>query len=148
MLAPTSPIRRTPCVRRNPTAPATSCQIAVRVLRALGAPGVAARAIPAEVERQRPIPQLAELIGEVEPGGLVGGLHVRQDHAGGRGVRPEQPAGELHPVDRREHHGLGVRERLLPDLRALLARRKDEEGKRHHGGDRGTEPQACRFAHR
>ncbi len=28
MLAPTSPIRRTPCVRRNSTAPATSCQMA------------------------------------------------------------------------------------------------------------------------
>ncbi len=28
MLAPTSPIRRTPCVRRNSAAPATSCQMA------------------------------------------------------------------------------------------------------------------------
>ena len=93
--------RRTPLVRRYPTAPATSCQIAEMSLLALRAAGVTAGTVAAEVERQDAVAEAAEPVGEVEPRALVRGQHVRKHDAGGGVLGPEDPPGELarRPID-------------------------------------------------
>ena len=138
MLAPTSPIRRTPSVRRNPTAPRDVLPDRGDVLAPFGA---ARRRRPGSTRGSRTSasgsPSAPSWSAKSNHERLVRRLHVRQHDAGGGGLRPEQPAGELHAVDRLERSR--PRNRRAPargSSRALLARGEADEGKRSHGGDR------------
>ena len=118
------------------------------VLVALGAARVTARAVPAEVERQRPVAEGAQLVGEVEP------RASDPPAACARARRPRSPL-RARTSARRAARRRSTRTTPAGSRRAPARGSPRPDGRREARHDRGgndradqqTEPRASRLAH-